>query len=505
MLRNIVANFIGRFWSILSNFLFIPLYIHYLGFESYSVISFTLVVAGLMAILDGGLTATLSREFARKDTEPDEKVNIFKTLESIYLIVTVVVICMVFCFSEIFATKWLNNVTFGPDKLSLFFKIISFDIGFQLLLRFYMGGLLGLEKQVTANIFQMFWGIIRNGVVVVVILFIPRLDVFFLWQTISTLIFVLFFRLSLSKSLTGSFFTSLNFGIDKFVINKIWKFAGGMMLISLVAALNTQMDKLAISKLLPIESLGYYSLAVSLATGLVVVVNPISTALLPRFTSLYTIGKKNAAVKLFEKSNIYIAILLFPLFIAMTIFPEELIWIWTGSSQIAEKTNYLLPLIAFAYTMLAFQILPYTIAIANGYTKLNNIMGIISLFVTLPGYWLIVRYKGDIGVAAVFALVQFFTTFIYMYIINKKYLGSTKNYWGYLKLYGLEFITTVIIVFLFSLIMPPFVHISRVLSLLWIGVAILISMIVCFRLFMPKEEQADMLLIMKRIKIRNNE
>ena len=78
MLKNIVANFVGRFWSILSNFLFIPLYIHYLGFESYSVISFTLVVAGLMAILDVGLTATLSREFARKDTASDEKVKIFK-------------------------------------------------------------------------------------------------------------------------------------------------------------------------------------------------------------------------------------------------------------------------------------------------------------------------------------------------------------------------------------------------------------------------------------------
>lgn len=505
MLKNIVANFVGRFWSILSNFLFIPLYIHYLGFESYSVISFTLVVAGLMAILDVGLTATLSREFARKDTASDEKVKIFKTLESIYLIVTVVVICIVFCFSEIYATKWLNNVAFGSDELSLFLKIISFDIGFQLLLRFYMGGLMGLEKQVTANIFQMFWGIIRNGLVVIIIIFIPRLDIFFLWQSMSTIIFSLFFRFLISKNLTGTSFTSLHFGIDIFVINKVWKFARGMMLISLVASLNTQMDKLAISKLLPIESLGYYSLAVSLATGLVVVVNPISTALLPRFTSLYTTGMKNIAVRLFKKLNVYIALLIFPLFIAMIIFPENLIWVWTGNSQIAEKTKYLLPLIALAYTMLALVILPYTIAIANGYTKLNNILGIISLFVTLPGYWLIVKFKGVEGVASVFALVQFLTTLIYMYIINKKYLGSIKDYLDYLKLYGLVILSTVIIVVLFSLTIPPFVHISRALSLLWIGVAILVSMIVCFWLFVPKEERAYLFLKIKKNKIRKND
>ena len=49
MYRNIVANIVGRCWSILSNFLFVPLYIQFLGIESYSIISLTLVIAGLMA------------------------------------------------------------------------------------------------------------------------------------------------------------------------------------------------------------------------------------------------------------------------------------------------------------------------------------------------------------------------------------------------------------------------------------------------------------------------
>ena len=72
MIKNIIANFIGKFWSILSGFLFIPLYINYLGFESYSIISFGLVISGLMAIMDAGLTATLSRELARKDNSHED-------------------------------------------------------------------------------------------------------------------------------------------------------------------------------------------------------------------------------------------------------------------------------------------------------------------------------------------------------------------------------------------------------------------------------------------------
>jgi len=194
MIKNIIANFIGKFWSILSAFLFIPLYIHILGFESYSIISFTLVIAGLMAILDAGLTATLSREFARIDNSHHEKVQIFKTLETAYFIIKSICIFLIFSLSGFIAGHWLILTNYNPNRVSFFLKIISFDVGFQLLLRFYMGGLLGLEKQVKANMYQIGWGIFRNGFALVAILIIPTLEVFFLWQTISTLIFALLLR-----------------------------------------------------------------------------------------------------------------------------------------------------------------------------------------------------------------------------------------------------------------------------------------------------------------------
>src|SRR5665647_1926499 len=176
MVKNIIANFIGRFWSILSSFLFIPLYIHFLGFYSYSIISFTLVIARLMSILDGGLTATLSRELARSDNSHKEKIKIFKTIESTYFIIIGFCIISAFCLSGVIANNWLILSAFDPHRVTLFLRIISFDIGFQLLLSFYLGGLLGLEKQVEANIYQMSWGILRNGLVIVAIIFVPSLE-----------------------------------------------------------------------------------------------------------------------------------------------------------------------------------------------------------------------------------------------------------------------------------------------------------------------------------------
>ena len=69
--------------------------------------------------------------------------------------------------------------------------------------------------------------IIRNGVVVIVINIKPTLEIFFLWQTRTTIIYVLLLRLSLLKIIENPnpFFIKLR--IEKDITLKIWKFAMG--------------------------------------------------------------------------------------------------------------------------------------------------------------------------------------------------------------------------------------------------------------------------------------
>jgi O-antigen/teichoic acid export membrane protein len=487
MFKNIIANFIGRFWSILSNFLFIPLYIHYLGFESYSIISFTLVIAGLMAVLDAGLTATLSREFSRMDNAINDKIQVFKTLESFYFVIIGLCIILIFTLSRIIADNWLNLKTFEPERVSFFLKVISFDVGFQLLFRFYMGGLLGLEKQVKANMYQVGWGILRNGLVVIALMVIPTLEMFFIWQTISTVIFAILLRLSLNEALIGFYKFDFKFKIEHIVLKKIWRFAGGVLLISLVASLNTQMDKIVISKLLPVESLGYYTLAVSLSMGIIVLINPISVALLPRFTALYSSGKNDEASILFNKVNLFVAILIFSIMANMSFFSKELIWIWTGNMEIANRAHFYLPIIATSVAMISLTILPYDIAIANGYTKLNNLLGLFSLFITLPGYWLATKSYGAIGAAYVFCGVQTVNTLIYIYLINKKFIKAKCIRNLYFRQMLMPLFISFCIAFGFSF-MPDCVNENRIVSFLWIGVSTIFTLGVSTMLLVERNE-----------------
>ena len=80
---NILANIMGKAWSVLATFLFIPLYLKYLGIEQYSLISFATVINGVLIILDSGLTMTLTREFALS-RPMSEKWKTFRYLENCY-------------------------------------------------------------------------------------------------------------------------------------------------------------------------------------------------------------------------------------------------------------------------------------------------------------------------------------------------------------------------------------------------------------------------------------
>ena len=421
MHKNIFANIFGRLWSILSNFLFIPLYISYLGFENYSIISFTLIITGAMAILDAGLSATLSREFSKLNITLSYKLRVFKTLETCYFLIALICFCLISFSANYIANNLINQSLLTNDQLSFLLKIVGFEIGFQLLIRFYIGGLLGLDKQVEANIYQVGWGVFRNAFVILVILYYPNLEFFFIWQLISTIVFTLLIRFSLTKKISGHYFLFFRPILDKKIFKQIGSFASGMLLISIVAVLNTQVDKLMISKFLDIEVLGHYTLAISLSTILIVILSPISIAVLPKFTGLYSLGKNKEASELFQKLNSLSSILVLTMMVNLIYFGKELIWIWTNNIELSILGYKYLPFTAFSLGMMSLTIIPYSIAIANGYTKLNNLLGIASLLVTIPGYWLATKYYGAIGAAFVFCCVQTLSTFIFIYIINKKF------------------------------------------------------------------------------------
>lgn len=162
-----------------------------MGIEGYSIISFSLVITGL--------TATLSREFAIKSNTQLDRERTLSTFEIFYIAIAFIVILLIFTFSTQIANNWLNLDLINPSKVSYYLRLIGIGIAFQLLGDFYMGGLMGLEQQVKSNLYQVGWGICRNALVVIPLMYNPSLELFFIWQTTTTIIYAFLLRQFLIK------------------------------------------------------------------------------------------------------------------------------------------------------------------------------------------------------------------------------------------------------------------------------------------------------------------
>ena len=69
----LVANFVGTGWSAALQIICIPLYIRFMGIESYGLIGFYLMLQAILQILDFGMLApTVNREMARYSVRPEE-------------------------------------------------------------------------------------------------------------------------------------------------------------------------------------------------------------------------------------------------------------------------------------------------------------------------------------------------------------------------------------------------------------------------------------------------
>lgn len=488
MRNNIVANFFGKIWGVFSSFLFVPVYINIMGFDSYSIISYTLVLAGVLAILDSGLTATLSREFSRGDKKQQDKIKTYETLEILYFAITVISISVIFFFSSLIANS-LSVKNYTNTEVSFFLKIVAFDLGLQLLFRFYLGGLFGYNKQVVGNLIQVCWGIFRNGLVILVILYNPSLKLFFIWQALSTLVFALIIKYRLDSLVyEKKVFKVLKLKFNKNSFHNIKAFAGGMLLISIISVISSQTDKILISKMVNLETLGYYTLAISVSSILMVVVSPISTAILPSITNNYSLKNLVAAKALFNKYNRYISILVLGILANIIFYNKSIIWIWTGNLELVENSYIFVPILASAYAFMVLQTMCYQVALANGYTKLNNYIGIVIAIVIIPSYIISGQNWGAVGISFTFLILQILNFLFYVYFINKKFINE-----NFLKTLIFEqlilpiFLSLILVYFLSRLLL--IIPNDRLLIAILIVLSILITLVFLSVVMIPTEEK----------------
>src|SRR4051794_183522 len=118
--HELFANYAGRMWTVLANFLCVPLYVHWLGAESYGVVAFIATVQSAATLFDFGFTTGVSREVARRLALgfDSESVRVFvRTLEVVYWLIGVAICAGMISLAGPISTKWLVSNSIQPHVI----------------------------------------------------------------------------------------------------------------------------------------------------------------------------------------------------------------------------------------------------------------------------------------------------------------------------------------------------------------------------------------------------
>jgi O-antigen/teichoic acid export membrane protein len=431
--KNIIANVIARAWGVISVYLFVPLYLKFLGIEAYGLVGFYSTLLAVCAFADMGFTATLNREMARLSVRKDsagEMRDLLRTYELIYLGISLALASTMWALAPLIASDWLHSTLLHPRELALAIRLMGLAIVFQLPSGLYIGGLMGMQRQVGANSIQIAWGVCRGvGAVLILWLYSPTIYAFAAWQLISNVLYCFSARFILWRGMPPEP-AHHRPGFSLRSLRTTWRYSIGITGMALISTVLTQTDKLAVSKLLPLTMLGYYSLAGAVAGVPLMLAGPIGSAFFPRMTGLVALEDCDTLTRLYHRACSLVAIATIPAGLTVAAFAGECIYVWTGSAVAADRAGLAASLLICGQLMQATTLIPYYLGLAHGNVEVVILVGIASVVVITPLLLFLVMKYGIVGAGVSWLIMNVCTLPPYMYAIHRRFLPGEFRTWA---------------------------------------------------------------------------
>ncbi|QYF91980.1 oligosaccharide flippase family protein [Massilia sp. PAMC28688] len=429
--RNAIANMLGRAWGVLSVYLFLPVYVDLLGVSAFGLVGFYTTLLGVLAFADLGFTATLNREMARLAVLPDagqQMRTLVRTYEMCYLVLATGIGALIWLLAPAIAADWLNTGTLAHAEVVLAIRVMGLAVACQLPTSLYIGGLTGLQLQVNVNLLQVLWGIYRGvGSVLALSILSPTIVVFAFAQLLANAVYLLAARRAIwhCGALDGPERARFSWG----ALTSSWRYSAGMAGMAVISISLTQLDKLVVSKMLPLADLGYYTLAGTLAAVPMMLASPLAVAVFPRMTALVAVGDSVAFATLYMRTSTLVAALVVPGTLAIALFAAEFLSAWTGNPAAGAAAGQAGGLLLLGQLLQALTIVPYYVALAHGNVALNLRIGVISAVLLLPLLLLTVRHGGLDGAALAWLLLNLCVFPPYMYFLHRRFVPGYLGPW----------------------------------------------------------------------------
>lgn len=404
---NVIAGYAGHAWVALMGLAFVPLYLRELGAESFGLVAFMLSLQAMTLLFDLGMSVHISREVARRSIEDKLAGTIRRLVRSFEFLVWPVAVALglaVFLASSLIASEWLQPVSLSHEVVVSSLWLTAAVIVAAWPGGFYAAGLVGLEQQPRLNALVVVFTTIRFAGVVPLLWYTPLgITGFLAWhalvvflQTVATA-WLCWRHLPPAAGATAFDWSEIRNG-GKFALAAFTVIALGLVF--------SQLDKLAVSHLLPLGELGVYSVAAAISAGMGRLVMPVFSATYPRFGRLIAQHDRQRTIELFQVTGQLVAVIVGPVAFVLCAYSEELLMLWTGDGLLARRLTLVMALLVAGAGLNALISVPFSLQLAGGDTRPALIVNAALVVLTVPAYALATSDFGLEGAAGVWLVAN---------------------------------------------------------------------------------------------------
>jgi O-antigen/teichoic acid export membrane protein len=442
LFRNIAYNVMGQGLILILGFIGVKFIFSRLGADAFGIIYFNLILTGVLTTaLELGVLVTTVREVsAHHADEPGYIEQLIRTASVFYWGIGLVLFVAIFLAAPLLVEKWVNLKTIDPATATTMLRFLSVTALIMLPRALYSSLFQGRQRMelnnsidVASSAIQQLGTILilaRGGDAFAVVEWIAASAI------ISTLAYMaIVARLFGWRALVPAYFQS--------VVDRNLRFTAHMGALSVLNMVLLQFDKIVVSKLLPIASVGYYSFVSTLVIRISFAATAVAQAALPSFSSLLHMRDAGAAlIAQYRKIQDLVGFGMVPLFAAAT-FGAMPIYTYLFNRQVAWLLLLPTALLCVGFFMYSTVNVPYTFAVAAGRPDIASRAYVFAVFIVVPVTTTLVLLLGLTGAAMSWIVYELF---LYAYMIPRIYQQclsiSTQTWWTHiLKVAALAAVT----------------------------------------------------------------
>ena len=393
--KNIIYNLLGQGLLLVLGFVSVKYIFKQLGEDALGIIYFTgMMNVMLRAALDMGICSTTVREVsAHFESEPEYIKNLTRTFSLFYWVAYAVLGVAVFLLAPVVVEKWINLKTMDLETATYVLRILG------------IASLVGLPNSLYGSLFRGLQRMEFNNLITVGTSALQQFSTIAILALGGDLFHVIYwFAACYALRVFSYLIVSCHFfsvralipGYSAGVVRKNLGFASRMMSISITATVHMQVDKVIISKLLPIGVVGYYGVAYGNVSKGTLLTGAISQAAYPSFSALFKAGDRNGLMLQYRKLQDLLCFGMVPIF---AVIPFALVPLFSYLLNAEAARLLLLPatLLCVGFFMNGTLNVPYVFSLASGKPGIAARQNFYGLFVTLPVTVLLIYYLGLTG------------------------------------------------------------------------------------------------------------